>query len=146
MAQTLDIRQKARLRKAMYAKPTIIALVLLLAFVVHGSWGMYQKSAVANANKMKAEELVSELQVREKQLSEDIVGLSTERGIEEEIRERFMVAKEGEGVIIIADPEVDEVHTVTVSEPSGNARDRQSLRPRAREHQGVPRCASDYVH
>ena len=117
MVQTLDIRQKARFRKAMYAKPTIIALLVLFAFILNGTWGMYQKSKTANENREKAEALVDELSSREKEVTEDVVGLSTKRGIEEEIRARFMVAKEGEKVIIIADPKIEEVHTVTVSEP-----------------------------
>ena len=119
MVQTLEIRQKARWRKIIYSKPMILFLVMVFVFVLSATWGMFQKSRLAGSNATLAEEAVAGLENRERALSEDIVGLSTERGIEEEIRERFMVAKMGERVIIIADPEEAEVHTVTVVEKEG---------------------------
>ena len=120
MAQMLDIRQKARWRRAMYAKPTIIFLFLLLGFILSGTWNMYQKSRLARENVLRANESVANLRGREGTLTKDILRLSTPRGIEEELRSRYMVAKEGEGVIVISDPEKNKVHTITVSEGKGD--------------------------
>jgi cell division protein FtsB len=110
----LDFKQKNRVRRALYAKPTIIALVIVFLFVANGAWGMYQKSTTSITNKNSAEGELSSLKSREIELSQDIVNLSTDRGIEEEIRERFMVAKEGESVMVIANPKEEKIHTVTV--------------------------------
>lgn len=118
MQRMLDIRQKAKLRRMMYAKPTILFLAIMVTLVTRGAWGMYQKSKEAEDKRAKAEERLAELKEKERTLSKDIVDLSTDRGIEEEIRDRFMVAKEGENVMIIADPEEKKVHTVTVSDES----------------------------
>lgn len=112
----LDFKQRNRMRRAIYAKPTIIAIALLLALVAHGAWGMYQKSKEAVDKTHVATERLKQLEVREKELSGDILNLSTERGIEGEIRDRFMVAKEGESVMIVADPATEKVHTVTVAD------------------------------
>jgi uncharacterized protein YkuJ len=100
----------------MYAKPTIIILGLLTVLVARGAFGMYQKSDEAIAKRDKALGELQILEVRQKELDEDISRLSSLRGQEEEIRDRFMVAREGEKVIIVASPEKKTTHTVTVSE------------------------------
>lgn len=77
---------------------------------------MYTKSTEAKAKRDKATTELQELQKYEAQLNQDISTLSTERGQEGEIRDRYMVAREGEKVIVVTDPDKKEVHTVTVSE------------------------------
>lgn len=116
MSQMLDIKQRARIRRIIYGKPMIIALALLFVLISRGAWGMYEKSVEAKEKSDRAIEKLSELKAREAQLSSDIENLSTERGVEGEIRDRFMVAKEGENVMIVTDPETQKVHTVTVTE------------------------------
>jgi cell division protein FtsB len=117
MTDRLDIKRKARFRRAIYAKPTILLLLLVLGFALHGTWGMYQKHAVAKEHLERSKATLGDLQLREAELERDTQLLASPSGIEAEIRERFMVAKEGEGVIIISDPKEVEVHTVTISEP-----------------------------
>lgn len=102
------------MRRAMYAKPTIIVLAVVFVMIANGAWGMYEKSREATDKTDAVAQRVAELESREEELTRDILDLSTERGIEGEIRDRFMVAKEGESVIIVADPTVEKVHTVTV--------------------------------
>ena len=105
----------------MYAKPTILMILVIFLLIVHGAWGMYQKSQTAKEKRDKAQAHLHELKSREKELSDDIIDLSTDRGIEGEIRDRFMVAKPGESFIVVVDPEEKKVHTVTVPD------DKQSL-------------------
>ena len=116
MLRTLDFRERTKLRRALYAKPTILVIVAIASVSLSGAWNMYQKSKEAKANDDKANATLSALQTREAGLRSDIERLSTPRGQEEEIRDRFMVAKEGEKVIIITPPKDDTVHTVTVPE------------------------------
>ena len=112
----LDFRERSRLRRALYAKPTLILLAIVATGVVHASWSMYQKSKEALVKKEKALSELSELEARQAQLSHDITVLSTERGVEAEIRERFMVAKEGEKVIIISEPQEKASRSIVVEE------------------------------
>lgn len=112
----LDFRERSQLRRAIYAKPTILILALLVVLTMRGAWGMYEKNQEATIKRDKALAELSALKAREKQLSDDITRFSTERGQEEEIRNRFMVAKEGEKVIIVTQPEVETEHTVTVTD------------------------------
>ena len=116
MLRALDFRERTKLRRALYAKPTILVIVVIAFVSLHGAWNMYQKSIEAKANDDKANAALGVLEVREAGLRSDIDRLSTPRGQEEEIRNRFMVAKDGEKVIIITPPKDDTVHTVTVPE------------------------------
>lgn len=116
MNRMLDIRERTRLRRVLYAKPTIIALALVVVLLFRGVWGVYQKSAEAVAKRDKATTELTDLAAREKELREGIARLSTGEGVEAEIRDRFMVAKEGEKVMIIADPTANTSHTVTVTD------------------------------
>ena len=113
----LDFRERSKMRRIVYAKPTILVLALITIFTARGAFGMYQKSKEAIAKRDKATAELQVLQTREAELNEDIARLGSERGQEEEIRDRFMVAKEGENVIIVADPEgTKTTHTVTINE------------------------------
>lgn len=116
MLQMLDFRERSRFRRVLYSKPTILVLFVVTILVARGAFGMYQKSEEAIAKRDKAAGELDVLRVREAELRDDIAQLSTERGQEEVIRDRFMVAKEGEKVIIVTDPEAKKVHTVTVTE------------------------------
>ena len=42
-------------------------------------------------------------------MTEEIARLDTERGVEEEVRNKFEVSKEGEGVIVLLDKKEEEV-------------------------------------
>lgn len=110
----LDFRARSRLRRALYAKPTIMLLFIATVFVAHSAWSMYQKSVLAKEKYAASQEKLDKTTQYEALLARDIAALSSLRGQEEEIRERFMVAREGEKVIVITDPEKDRVHTVTV--------------------------------
>ena len=116
MRGALDFRERTKVRRIVYSKPTILILVLLTALTLRGAWGMYQKSVEAKANRDKAVAEENSLLAREKELHTDVVDLSSDRGKEEEIRNRFMVAKEGEKVIIVSQPDQDAVHSVTVDD------------------------------
>ncbi len=79
---------------------------------------MYLKSEEATTNRDKAVLEANVLSSRESELHADISKLSSDRGQEEEIRNRFMVAKDGEKVIIVSEPDDETSHTVTVEDNS----------------------------
>ena len=51
------------------------------------------------------------VRARENSLKAQIISLKTERGVEEELRGKFRVVKNGEGVIIVVDQEKKEATT-----------------------------------
>jgi cell division protein FtsB len=56
-------------------------------------------------NRRVAEIKVDELKQKKENYLQKLSDLNTEKGIEEDIREKFSVAKEGEKVIVIVDEE-----------------------------------------
>jgi len=75
----------------------------MVVIVMLAAWNMYQTNY---GTKQRIERLRTEhqeLQQREKIISSAAMNVSTERGLEAEIREKFSVAKEGERVIVLID-------------------------------------------
>jgi cell division protein FtsB len=82
-------------------------LVLLLAaaaFLFRTGWQTWARSRAVAETRREAEEELARWQVRREELAVDVDWLSTARGQEELIREKFSVAKEGEKVISVIEP------------------------------------------
>ena len=89
----------------MRSKPILALLglaVLFFAWSVFGFWGKMEETRKERAI---TEKKVAELEEKKEKLASDIEKLGTEEGVEENIREKFGLAREGEGVIIIVDDE-----------------------------------------
>lgn len=98
-----DFHEKRKIRSILYSKP--VAFVLFLAALLL-STSVYNRYTVAKEMEQKLEvkraELM-ELEHRAEILRTKVEYLDNERGIEEELRNRFDVRKEGEQVIILID-------------------------------------------
>lgn len=77
------------------------AVLLLLGFSVRAAWGMYTKFIVASRGHEAAQHELSNLKKQYTRVSAAVETLSTLRGEESELRERFGVARPGEGAIQI---------------------------------------------
>jgi cell division protein FtsB len=81
--------------------------LLLLIAVLSGraTWDMYQKFTLAAQAHDEAQKGLDALQQKQAHIAAAVDALATERGVEQEIRERFGVAKPGEGEItVVRDP------------------------------------------
>ena len=88
-----------------------IGAVLLLAVTVmlmRGAWGMYVKMAEASQAQEEAEVELARARAQAQGVGGSLDELSSERGQEEQIRQRFGVAKPGEG-------EIDIIHDQSTS-------------------------------
>ena len=99
-----DFYERRRIKQWLYSWPFLIVLIITSIFLAHGVWGVYQQERLTRVIKNQRLTHLEELEIREDALQEEINRLNTERGIEEEIRQKFEVAKEGEGVIVIVEP------------------------------------------
>ena len=79
----------------------MLALAALAFVAVRGAYGMYGKFAEAAAARAGAESQLAELQGRYASVKADVDAFSTDRGVEAALRERYGVAKPGEGQIDI---------------------------------------------
>jgi cell division protein FtsB len=79
-----------------------VAALALVAFgASRAALAMYGKFTEAAAARAGAETQLSELQTREQVIKTDVAALSSDRGVEAAMRERYGVAKPGEGQINI---------------------------------------------
>ncbi len=78
-----------------------LVLFGLTALAVHSAWGMYTKLAEAAQGRESAEAQLATLAEQEAQVRASVGDISSPRGVEAQMRERFGAARPGEGVIQI---------------------------------------------
>jgi cell division protein FtsB len=104
-----DFHEKRKIRSVLYSRP-VVAFLCICTIIL--SFSVYHRYTVAREMKAKLsdrEQELSELRSRAELLESKVEYLKNERGIEEELRNRFDVVKEGEQVIILIDePEVSD--------------------------------------
>lgn len=88
----------------MWRRVAAAGLLIILAIGVRGVWGVYKKEVESRKLRVEAEAKLSDLQQREAELRADISVLRTDRGVEEQLRERYDLAKQDEGVVVIVEP------------------------------------------
>ena len=90
--------------RLMWRRLWTIVLLIIVAIAARGVWGVYKKAQESHQLRVEAEAKLSDLKQREAELQSDISVLRTDRGVEEELRERYDLAKDHEGVVVIVDP------------------------------------------
>lgn len=98
-----DFHEKRKIRGIIYSRPVVGILVILTIML---SVSVYHRYTVATEMKEKLNEQelrLEGLKERANLLEEKVEYLQDERGIEEELRNRFDVKREGEQVIILID-------------------------------------------
>jgi cell division protein FtsB len=112
-----DFHEKRKIRRIVYSKPMIGAIFLCTLML---SFSVYDRYVVSKEMKMKLDERyaeLEELEMRAQALESKVQYLTDERGVEEELRNRFDVAKEGEQVVILVDSKRGANATATVAAP-----------------------------
>lgn len=99
-----DFHEKRKLKQFLYSKVTLAVLTIVVLLLLNSVWNIFLKERETSVIRKKLEREFLELKEREVLLREEIERLSTPRGIEEEIRSKFEVAKEGEETMVIVDP------------------------------------------
>ena len=79
----------------------VLGVLTIAAFSAHAAWDMYVKFTVASHADEAAQTELASLKNQYANVSGAVENFSTPRGEEGEIRERFGVAKPGEGAIQI---------------------------------------------
>lgn len=82
----------------------LVILLLLVAVAVRGVWGVYQKEQESRQLRQEAELQLADLKAREASLRADISELKSDRGMEAVLRQEYELAREGEGLIVIVEP------------------------------------------
>lgn len=88
----------------LYSWPVLIILFLVIVSLSRSVWEVYQSERVAREKKLEAEVERDKALSRKNELTAEVNRLMTDRGLEEEIRKKFSVAKPDEHVIVVVDP------------------------------------------
>lgn len=80
-----------------------VALLFLCVITAHSAYGRYAIARDMAERRLVAEREVAELEARRADLQEQVQYITSERGIEAEMRRQFDIAREGERVVIILD-------------------------------------------
>ena len=91
----------------MYSKITLAVLTVVVVLLLNSVWNIYTKERSTRLTRNNLEREFLALKEREELLRKEIERLKTTRGVEEEIRSKFEVSKDGENVMIIIDPTKD---------------------------------------
>lgn len=98
-----SFQPKRRFKNILHSKPILVFLSVLLLVFASGVIGFMGKMQLTIENRKIAENKVADLEKRKKELSDQTASLKTVSGIEQSIREKFPVAKEGEGLIVVVE-------------------------------------------
>lgn len=101
----VEIKKSKRLiRRIIYSKISIVVLAIIVFFMFNAMIEGYKTAKNARIERERIEKNLSDLGEREEYLREEIEHLNTEIGIEEEIRSRFNVVKDGEEMVVVVNP------------------------------------------
>ena len=93
-----NFQEKKNHKNFFHSKPVLVVLSLLLVLFLLNVIKLANKAVETKRNKEIAQAKITELQEQKVKLESNIQKLNTEKGIEENIREKFGLAKEGEGL------------------------------------------------
>ena len=87
----------------MQSKFFLMFLGVIILFFFFSMFSFMNKMEETIRNKKTTEDKITELEKSKSKLNSDIAKLKTEEGIEDNIRNKFGLAKEGENMILIID-------------------------------------------
>ncbi len=99
----LPFQGRKKFRKILYSKATILVLLVVLVFVARGAWKIHEKATIARAERDQAARALAEVDGREAELQASLAVRRTDQGIEDEIRQKFTVARPWEEVVVVVD-------------------------------------------
>ena len=96
-----NFQKKRGWKNIAQSKPVLVFLAVLVLFFAWQVLGFMRKMQVTVENRKIAEDKVAQLEKEKEKLSADIAKLKTDQGVEESIRDKFGLVKEGEEVIVV---------------------------------------------
>src|SRR3989344_5532571 len=98
-----SFQHKRGWKDILQSRPILVLLGILVLIFAWSVFGFMGKMKITRENRKIAEEKLIELEKQKEKLLFDIAKLKTDEGVEESIRAKFGLVKEGEGVIVIID-------------------------------------------
>ncbi|OGZ04487.1 MAG: hypothetical protein A2648_01445 [Candidatus Lloydbacteria bacterium RIFCSPHIGHO2_01_FULL_41_20] len=99
----VEFQARKEIRKILYSPVLLIILLIALVFLSRATYSLWQKNSNAKDTVFLLEKEREALGMKQNNLEARVSALKTDKGVEEAIREKFKVAKEGEGVVVVVD-------------------------------------------
>ena len=99
----VDFQYKRQIRRILYSKVSLAFLFLLLFLLARSTWRLYERESETERTVEALRTEASSLSAQEGTLASRVAALKTDQGVEAALREKFRVARPGEGVIVIVD-------------------------------------------
>ena len=100
-----DFQKNKSLKRTLHSKVFLVFLGVIIVFFSYNIFGFVNKMKETEKNKQIVKEKLTSLEKSKEKLNADIAKLNTEGGVEARIREKFGLAKEGDGMILIVEEE-----------------------------------------
>jgi len=95
---------RMRVVRRILSSPITIALILVLVFFLgRAAWNMHKTAELAQSKLSQAQAGLEQLQSQQADLSAAVNSMSTQAGIEAELRTKYPAVKPGESVAVIVD-------------------------------------------
>lgn len=115
----LGFYEKRRISQLFFSKGMILGLFIMVILMAYATLNAYDREQEARARRTEATDELGRLEARASALTDNINRLEDPRGIEEELRRRYDVGKEGEQVIVFVEhPTVETLQDTPVSPPT----------------------------
>ncbi len=98
-----SFQKNTRFKRMIRSKAFLAFLGAVVIFFGYSLFSLISKMEETSKNKKLAQEKLNQLENEKWKLSSEIGSLKTDKGVEENIREKFGLAKDGESMIMIVD-------------------------------------------
>ena len=105
IARMFELRKRSVRERILGSKITLCILLVAVIIFARSVFNVYAKYEEAAGNARRSGASLSTLQTQEQSLSASVSALGTSAGVEDEIRRKFQVTKDGENLIVIVDPD-----------------------------------------
>ncbi len=103
-----EFQKRRKIRNRIYSKTTVVVLLIVILIMIRATWRVYKTKIESRKDFEKVSSELESMRAREAELKYEIDRLNTNKGTEEEIRKKFNVAKDGEGVVYVVDSKESE--------------------------------------
>ncbi len=121
----LDFHEKRKLRALLYSKPAAAVLFVIALLLSLSVYERFTREREMAARRHELEGKLEELQAQATALEAEVGRLKSDRGIEEELRDRYEVARSGEQVVVIVGEQqgttASSTNTVTIPDTEEDA-------------------------
>lgn len=98
-----EFKKNKTKQNPLYSLPVLGVLSLVILLFGYNTISLIEKNKETSKKKKIELSNIETLRIREEKLKQDISNLETNSGVEEVIRDKFLVGKSGEKVVVIVD-------------------------------------------